>query len=395
MQKAASYTSAIKTFLESNEEDMFALLKELVCIQSGSHNKKGVDKTLQCIDTALKDMSIQTEIIEQNMLGNHMLARSTCPSDDQDQILMVGHMDTVFPMDTDFNWYREDDENCYGPGVVDMKGGLIVGIFALKALQHIGLLSEIPITFLFNSDEEIGSRTSLDIIQKEANQSALALVLECGGLNGEIVTGRKGNLMVELHVEGRAGHAAFANKDKSSAILEMSHKIIALESLNDFKKGVTINVGKVEGGIGPNTVSELSTAQIDFRYIEPDDLKLLENRVTDITEESVVKGIHSSIDFISGRPPMLQCPVNQKLFSITESVAKTLQINVKEEFRFGGSDANFIADLGIPVLDGLGPAGGKDHSDKEYLVKDSLLQRTVLLACTILACWEVRKDLPK
>jgi len=377
MNKASTYTSAIKSFLE-----------ELVIIQSGSHHKKGVDNVLQHIKGSFAGMDVSTEIVEQAMLGNHLVVRSKCPSKSSDQILIVGHMDTVFPADTDFNWYKADDNKCYGPGVVDMKGGLVVGIFALKALQEIGLLQEIPLAFVFNSDEEIGSISSLDVIQDEANQSSVAFVLEGGGLNGEVVTGRKGNLMTELHVEGKAGHAAFADQGKSSAILEMAHKIIHFESLNNSKNGITVNVGKVEGGIGPNTVPEFCTAQIDFRYVNPEDFKKLESRIMDITGTTAVKGTRSSIDFISGRPPMQQSPSNRQLYTIAEAAAKQLDIPIKEQFRFGGSDANFIADLGVPVLDGLGPIGTKDHSDEEYMVKESLLQRAMLFTCTLLASWE-------
>ena len=388
MRKVSTYTPAIKSFLEANEKSMFAYLEELVLIQSSSHHKKGVNKVLQTIKGSFEGMDVSTEVIEQPLLGNHLVARSNCPSGSLDQILIVGHMDTVFPADTEFNWYKADDLKCYGPGVVDMKGGLVVGIFAFKALQEIGLLQEIPLAFVFNSDEEIGSRSSLDVIQHEANQSAAAFVLECGGMNGEVVTGRKGNLMVELHVEGKAGHAAFADQDKSSAILEMAHKIIQFESLNDFRQGITVNVGKVEGGIGPNTVSEFCTAQIDFRYVAPEDFKDVESRIMDIISTTEVKGTRSNVDFISGRPPMQQNPANRKLYAIAERVAEQLKIPIKEQFRFGGSDANFIADLGIPVLDGLGPVGGKDHSDEEYMVKESLLQRTLLFTCVLLASWE-------
>ena len=157
------------------------------------------------------------------------MVRSGAQLSAKKQVLLVGHMDTVFPKETDFNWYKEDKENSYGPGVVDMKGGLVVGIYALMALDKLGLLQQIPLTFVFNSDEEIGSRSSVDLIQKEANSSAFAFVLEAGGLENEIVTGRKGNLTIELHIEGEAGHAAFATKNKPSAILEMAHKIIEFE----------------------------------------------------------------------------------------------------------------------------------------------------------------------
>ena len=388
MLRASSYTPAIQAFLEANQTSMFKYLEDIVLIQSGSHNKKGVDKVLQYIRKSFEGMDVSTQVVQQSLLGNHLVVRSNCPPGPSDQILIVGHMDTVFPEDTEFNWYKADDIKCYGPGVVDMKGGLVVGIFAFKALQEIGLLQEIPLVFIFNSDEEIGSRSSLDVIQHEANQSAAAFVLESGGLNGEVVTGRKGALMTEMHVEGQAGHAAFADQGKSSAILEMAHKIIQFEALNDFQKGLTVNVGKVEGGIGPNTVSEFCTAQIDFRYVNPEDFKELESKIIDITSTATVKETCSSIDFISGRPPMQQNQVNKNLYSIAEKTAKQLGMPIKEQFRFGGSDANFIADLGIPVLDGLGPIGAKDHSDEEYMIKESLLQRAILFTCTLLASWE-------
>ena len=378
----------IISFLESQEPNMFTLLEELVLIQSGSYNKKGVDRVADHIAGIFTDMHMMPEIIKQKSLGNHLIVRSQACSSFDSQILFVGHMDTVFPADTDFNWYKEDENKCYGPGVVDMKGGLVTGIFALKSLDQLGLLEKIPITFLFNSDEEIGSRSSLDYIQRETNQSAFAFVMEAGGLDNKIVTGRKGNLSIEIQIVGAAGHAAFAPKNKSSAILEMAHKTIDLEALNDFEKGVTINVGKVEGGIGSNTVPELSNALVDFRYINPEDLVYLEKKVSEISTKQVVHGTECRVDLLSGRPPMQQSDGNRNLFKQFEKVASSLGYTIQEEFRFGVSDANFIADMNVPVLDGLGPIGAKDHSRDEYMIKESLLKQTILLACGTLACWD-------
>ena len=377
----------IVSFLESQEANMFTLLEELVRLQSGSYNKKGVDRVADHIAETMADMQVSSQIIKQKSLGNHLLVRSHACASSDTQILFVGHMDTVFPADTDFNWYKEDEDHSYGPGVIDMKGGLVSGIFALKALNQLGFLKKIPITFLFNSDEEIGSRSSLDTIQKEANQSAFAFVLEAGGPGNKIVTGRKGNLSIEIQIAGEAGHAAFAPVNKASAILEMAHKTIDLEALNDFEKGVTVNVGKVEGGIGPNTVPELANALVDFRYIDPEDLSFLERKVSDIAKKQVVHGTECRVDFLSGRPPMQQSDANRNLFKQFETIADSLGYTIQEEFRFGVSDANFIADLKVPVLDGLGPIGLRDHSRDEYMIKGSLLQRSILLACGTLACW--------
>jgi len=387
MKNYSAYFEEIESFLTSRETDMFTFLEEIITIQSGSHNKAGIDRTASTIVRAFQGLDVSTQTIEQQLQGNNLVVRSSAQPTAEKQVLLVGHMDTVFPEDTDFNWYRADNDKCYGPGVVDMKGGLVVGIYALKALQKLSLLKQIPITFIFNSDEEIGSRNSIDLIQREANSSAFAFVLEAGGLENEVVTGRKGNLTIEIHIEGRAGHAAFATKNKPSAILEMAHKIIAFESLNDFDKGITINVGKIEGGIGSNTIPEFSSAQVDFRFVDPSDLRNLEVKVTEMANKVIVPGTQSRVDFITGRPPMQQSQGNKRLFQTTADIANHMGYPVKEQYRFGVSDANFIADLKVPVIDGLGPIGGRDHSRDEYMIKQSLLKRTILLACSIIECW--------
>ena len=387
MKNYSAYFEEIESFLTSRETDMFAFLEEIITIQSGSHNKAGIDRTASTIVRAFQGLDVSTQTIEQQLQGNNLVVRSSAQPTAEKQVLLVGHMDTVFPEDTDFNWYKADNDKCYGPGVVDMKGGLVVGIYALKALQKLSLLKQIPITFIFNSDEEIGSRNSIDLIQREANSSAFAFVLEAGGLENEVVTGRKGNLTIEIHIEGRAGHAAFATKNKPSAILEMAHKIIAFESLNDFDKGITINVGKIEGGIGSNTIPEFSSAQVDFRFVDPSDLRNLEVKVTEMANKVIVPGTQSRVDFITGRPPMQQSQGNKRLFQTTADIANHMGYPVKEQYRFGVSDANFIADLKVPVIDGLGPIGGRDHSRDEYMIKQSLLKRTILLACSIVECW--------
>ena len=365
---------------------MFRLLREMVLIQSSSYNKKGIDHVVSLIQSAFKDNKIFCHVVEQKTFGNHLVVRSFHKSPRRTQVLLVGHMDTVFPEDTTFNWYKEDKNNSYGPGVIDMKGGLIAGIFAIKALEFAGLLEKIPITFFFNSDEEIGSKSSKKLIEDEAKNSAFAFVLEAGGLAGEVVTGRKGNISAKLDIKGKAGHAAFAGKYKASAILELAHKTIAFESLNDHKRGITVNVGKIKGGIGSNTVPENSTAFIDFRFSSAEDKKYLEEKIKDVIKKQQTPNTSCTVEILTSRLPMNQCTANRELFANVKDVAKSLNLPLKEEFRPGVSDANFIAHQNIPVIDGLGPIGGKDHSDDEYMIKESLLQRTTLLACSIIKC---------
>jgi glutamate carboxypeptidase len=379
-----THDNPIISFLNAHEPDMFALLEKMVRIQSGSHNKEGVDRVARLIQSTFQSNTVSCRTVEQTDFGNHLMVKSLCKRPLDKQILLVGHMDTVFPENTDFNWYKENTTHCYGPGVIDMKGGLVVGIFALKALDSIGLLEKNPITFIFNSDEEIGSPGSGELIKSEAKKSACAFVLECGGLDGEIVTGRKGNLSVKLDVFGKSGHAAFAGKHKASAILELAHKTIDLESLNDNDKGITVNVGTIQGGLGPNTVPEHAFARMDFRFVAQKDDKFLRKTISKIAGAQKIPHTRADFEIISSRPPMEQTPANRNLFQTVKTVAKRLGLPIQEEFRSGVSDANIIAQQNIPVLDGLGPIGAKDHSKDEYMIKASLLQRSILLACSII-----------
>ena len=375
----------IQSYLASQRASIFALLKAMVLTQSGTRNKAGVDAVGNLIQRACRSLPVTIETIEQPDLGNHLIVRSTAGDTDAGRILLVGHMDTVFPADTDFNWYREDERHSYGPGVCDMKGGLVAGIFALKALAAAGLLEQTPITFVFNSDEEIGSPSSRDLIAAQARASAAAFVLECGGPEGEVVTGRKGSLVMEIAVQGRAGHAAFAGSEKASAILELAHKTVALEKLNDIAGGVTVNVGTITGGIGANTVAETAHAHVDCRFIRPDQEQTLIRQIDLIAQARSVPGTQCRRKIVSSRPPMPRDEKNLQLYAIVERTASALGQSIPDEYRQGVSDANKIAAQGTPVVDGLGPVGGRDHSAEEYMLTDSLVPRTRLLTHAIVA----------
>jgi glutamate carboxypeptidase len=375
-----SMENNLRTFISTHHGQMFALLAKLVRINSGSHNKPGVDAVGRVVAEALADCHLTMERIDFETAGNTLVFRTSYSSPQAPQLLLVGHMDTVFAPDTDVTGYREDEARAYGPGVIDMKGGLVTGIFALKALAATGLLNRIPVAFVCTGDEEIGSPWSKALIKKEAEKSICALVLEVGGQNGEVVTGRKGNLSARLTIKGRACHAAFAGVDKTSAIMEMAHQFLAVEALNDPAIGLSANVGTVAGGIGPNTVPAHAEARLDFRFVHPQDCDRIKMRLSEICATPTVPGTVCQVDILSGRPPMPANEANQHLFHRIEKIARRLGISIRPEFRSGVSDANLIAQLGIPVIDGLGPIGAEDHSPREYLVKESLPQRALLLA---------------
>lgn len=377
MEISKDHIRDIETYFEQHQSDMLAFLETLVCIQSGSRNKAGVDRMAAVLAEKMGKIGFRCERVKNRELGDHLIARMP-GGENQSQILLVGHMDTVFPEDTPFNWFRQDETKSYGPGVIDMKGGLVVGIFALKYLVENRLLDDVPVTFTFNSDEEIGSPSSWQLICDEAEKSCIGFVFEAGGLDGQIVTGRKGNITARIDVKGKAGHAAFAGPDKASAILEMAHKTISIEALNNPEQGISANVGTVEGGIGPNTVPEYVSAKIDFRFPNPGGEKRLKTALEKIVKISRNKGVCADLTYISERQPMPQTQENLKVFNWIKDIAGQLDIPVQSEIRQGVSDANLIIGAGIPVIDGLGPIGAKDHSTDEYMVTQSLVDRTRL-----------------
>lgn len=376
-------------FTASREQEMFDLLRDMVLIQSGTYNKAGNDRVISLILETTGSDPLRHQLFQQQDMGNHLLLSTSAVDMYEKQILITGHTDTVFPQDTDFRHYKEDEKLAYGPGVIDMKGGLVTGIYALKALDSMGMLDQIPIVFIFNSDEEIGSPTSREIIAREADKSAFAFVLEAGGTDGGIVTERKGKLGFSLKVTGASGHAAFAGNDKPSAILALARKVVALEALNDLKLGVSVNVGTIRGGISPNTVADSAVAAVDVRYGADTDIDRLMDSVQEIAADATVPGTCGQIDWTPARPPMVQTGNNTALYLAAERQARFLGIDVAPECRGGVSDANLIAAKGVPVIDGLGPIGAKDHSNEEYMIKETLKERTQLFTLLLLETWNL------
>lgn len=364
--------------IKSLEGEMFELLEKLVLIQSGTRNKAGLDLMAGSIVEVLADIPMIAEIVPMDECGNMVLARTgkACAGK---PLLLVGHMDTVFPEDTEFNYYREDSSKAYGPGVMDMKGGLVVGVFALKALRETGFLNDIPVTVFFNSDEETGSFYSKTMIEELAVQSRAAFVLEGGGLDSQVVLGRKGKIGFDILVNGQAGHAGCAGPDKPSAILEAAYKIIDFEGLN-HPPDILVNVGLVNGGMSPNSIAANACLSVDVRFSQPDDAVLLMDRIREISRTSRVADTFSEVRISSSRPPMIANQGIEKLYKLAQETARKYGLPLSAETRGGVSDANFIAAKGVPVLDGLGPCGDLDHSEQEYIIKKTMVERTTLLA---------------
>lgn len=370
----------ILAWLQEREGEMLALLEKTVAINSHSMNKSGVDAVARVFKEAAEAQGMAVESRPGQVFGDNLVARTPACGHAARQILYCGHMDTVFPAAEGFTRFSRQGGKAFGPGVIDMKGGLVAGLFALRALDAFGLLQGLPVAFIFNSDEEIGSHESAALIKQEAKKSLFALVFECSGMDGGTVTGRKGKRTYGLSFSGRAGHAGNLTGPKPSAILELAQKTLALEALNDPARGVTVNVGRIEGGTGPNTIPGWATAQVDTRYATQADGDALHKAVQGLCAKCGVKGTSCETHVISARPAMEQTPANRELLSIAKAQGELLDAPVVEEFRGGVSDANLISHAGVPVLDGLGPAGEFDHSHDEYMLISSLAERAALTA---------------
>lgn len=375
----------IQARVAAREGEALAVLERLVRIQSGSLNKPGLDRMAETLARELETVLPDARILPFAEYGNMVQAQNLVQAQAGCGLLLVGHMDTVFPEDTAFTDFRRDARKCYGPGVYDMKGGLVVALFALKALHDLGLLQEIPVTMLCNSEEEIGSPGSWGWIAEHARECKAALVFEGGGLRREVVSARKGRLGMRLTVQGRAGHAARGGP-KASAVLELAHKIIELEALNDGSE-VTVNVGRIEGGIGPNSVPESAGALVDIRFLTLRGQQQVRQSIAGIMEQTRTAGTSCTVRVTGGRPPMPRCEGNQRLWELARSQAALLGQDLPEELRFGVSDANIIAQEGAPVLDGFGPLGDLDHSDREYILASSIAERAVLTAAVLVGLW--------
>ncbi len=384
----AEIKASLGSFLDDCQDGQLQLLEKLVVQPSYSRCKEGVDRVGALITDVLSKSGMVCEVQREKEIGDQLIFRSPAWHPDHRSVLLFGHMDTVFPTDSHFNWFKDDGKRISGPGVIDMKGGLVTAIYALKSLASQGLLEKIPITFICNSDEEIGSPLSRELFQQEARRSVFAFGFECGGLGGEVVTGRKGKAGYLLTVHGKAGHAAFAGADKASAILALAHKIIALEQLNDLTKKIVVNVGVIGGGIGPNTVADTAFAEIDTRFLTLADAERTAERIAEIAEECSVAGTRGELEVTPGRLPMEQTGQNMELCGVICQEASELGLSCSGELRSGVSDANTIAEALIPVVDGMGPIGEFDHSDREYMIKHSLLERTHLTAVSIVEAWE-------
>jgi glutamate carboxypeptidase len=369
---------------------MLAFLKKLVETESPSHDKAAVDRVGALVAEEARRIGASVEILPQVQTGDLVLARwephprPFSQGERGDGILLLCHMDTVFPIGTLAKMpFYEKDERVYGPGVSDMKGGIVVALAGIAAALSAGSLPR-SVTALFTPDEEIGSHASEATITKLAKESALVLVLEPAMPDGSVKTWRKGVGEFTVRTRGRAAHAGGDHEQGRNAIEEMAHQVLAIQKLTDYKKGTTLNVGVIHGGIASNVVPDEATVEVDLRVMQPGEAGRIEAAMQAL--RSVLEGTSVEVTGGLNRPPMPNDDRMKVTFEMAKVIATRNGIQLTAGGTGGASDANLVAPLQIPVLDGLGPVGGEYHSEREFIIKNSLAKRAKLLT-SLLAEW--------
>lgn len=355
-------------------------LRVLSGIDCGTRNKAGVDRVGAWVQARCQANGWQTLVHQRVKAGN--IIEATVFGSGSRRLALLAHMDTVYPDGVaEQRPLRIEGDAILGPGTADMKAGLLAGIYAVEALQE--SLDSLPfgeIVLLFTSDEETGSAESRGLIEGLARRCHAVLVLEAARATGAIVAARKGISEFTITAHGRSAHAGVEPEKGRNAILALAHKIIALQALNGTVPGVTVNVGVVHGGTVSNVVPETATAVVEARAFEPENLRAVEARIRDILATPDVPDTTLSVETRPAFPPMPRTAAIDHLAREAQGVAALLGFSVEAVSTGGGSDASLVAGAGTPVLDGLGPIGGDDHSPREWVSLSSIVPRVTMLA---------------
>jgi glutamate carboxypeptidase len=379
MQKLLAY-------IDTKEQEMLGFLEKLVNIDSGSFDKAGVDRVGSILADRIAALGFSVQRMPQKDYGDHLVCRK--PGKGEKRILFIGHMDTVFPLGTAKSRpFRVEAGRACGPGVVDMKGGIVCLLYALEALKATGHASydQMGIDLVLNSEEELLSPTSRPIIEKEAQGADAVCVFEPARPGGEYVIRRKGAGKYKLTVSGRTAHSGVYPERGRSAIGELAHKIIALHGLTDFSTGTTVNVGVIQGGERFNIVAEKAWAEFDLRVPSMEEAKRMEKRIREIVQTQTIPETAAELTGGLVFPPMEQTEEAKRLFEAVREAGRSLGLDLRGISTGGGSDGNCAAQF-APTLDGMGPQGGEAHSDREYMEIASLAERSKVTAL-FLASW--------
>jgi glutamate carboxypeptidase len=371
----------ILDWLASQHQAMQDLLQKVVDIDSGSRNEAGVTAVATVLRERLEAAGVAVQF--EPVPGYGVLLHAQVPGPVEGApILLMGHMDTVYPAGTAAcRPFRVGDGRAYGPGVADMKSGLVMNVFVAEAFARCGGLNA-PLQLFFSCDEEIGSPATRERIMAKARGARAVFNAEPGRVSGNLVTSRKGSMVVAFEVEGVAAHAGINHAAGASAIEALAHKTLALHALTDPATGVTVNVGVVHGGIVPNMVAPHARAEVDLRFTSDTDPEELLARVRAIVEEESVPRTRGRITEARRTQPMKPTP--DALLALYQRGARALGFEVQGEFTGGAADSGLTASVGAPTLCGTGPVGGHPHTEREYCELSTFVPRAQAVALVIL-----------
>ncbi len=370
-------------YMTRRRDEMVTLLQGLVEHESPTahtpEEKAYSDRLAEYLAGIIAGYGAEVERIPQAIRGDHLVARW---GHGARPVLILAHYDTVWPLGTLREMpFSQAHGRLRGPGIFDMKGGLVLALFALRALRELGRLGG-PVTLLVNSDEEVGSLTSRDLIESEARRSRAALVVEpAQPPNAALKTSRKGVGRFSLRVIGKPAHSGWVAEQGVSAVEELARQVVELYGLADIPKGTTVNVGVVRGGTRANVVAAEAEADIDVRVTNHDEARRITEAILGLSPFNPDAKL--IIEGGLNRPPMERTSGTVALLDIARRVGTDMGLNITESSSGGGSDGNFTSALGVPTLDGLGVVGGGAHAHDEHTLLDHLAPRAALLAAII------------
>ena len=379
-----SEANRLSTWLAERQATYITGLRELCAIECPTSSKPGVDQAGVWVRRWAEARGWQLQHFPDDRAGDGLVV--SLRGSGKLRAMLVAHLDTVYPLGIAAERpVQVAGDILRGPGSADNKSGLLSGLYALAALEACGFAERFALlSVVCGSDEETDARASKAMLQALAPGYDLALVLEAGRENGDVVSARKGNGMFSFTVHGRAAHAGVEPEKGANAVLALAHQVIALQALNGTRPGLTVNVGQISGGSVPNAVPDHASALVDVRVASAADMAPVEAAIRAIAAEERVAGTRTEVGDGWFFPPMDRTPTIAALAERAKACAGELGFSISDAATGGVSYANLLAGLGLPVLDGLGPVGGLDHSPQEYIEISSIVPRTALLALLLL-----------
>ncbi len=371
-------------FLERREAIYLQRLRKLVDTNSGLDNPAGRLACLEQLQKIYEQLGFRCERIERPGDMVHLLATRPSKRPGALKVMILGHFDTVYDSTSGFLSYQEQGQWLGGPGVGDMKGGLVVAQAALDALHHACKLDDFDWVCLHNADEEIQSPTSRDLIEKYAVGRDVALDFEIGRKTGAVVRSRSGVGRFFVTVRGKAAHAGMDHNAGVNAIVGMAKIVLQLAELTDASQGTTVNVGVIKGGTKRNVVPDEAKVEVDVRVLTLAEGARIEQRIREICAQPPLPGAKAEVIGNIGRPPWQRNAECDRVIAHFQAIADHYGVPLGAEDAGGGSDANFTAALGIPSIDGLGPVGEQPHTHEERIQKHTVVERAKLVALALL-----------